>query len=209
MLCLFIVKQERRIAMKKFIKFLAVVLVMFSLTAGSIAPVSLLDNTTVVAEAAKKKPKKKTPSVNKIYKAIVKKYGENYLADLKLTKDEIKLRYGISSSWYTDIIAEIPMMSGHVDTLIIVKANNKTAKNKIKKKLTSYRQELIKDTCQYPMNLLKIQASKVYVKDNYAFFIMLGNVDTKLEETGTDEQIIEAYKKENQKAVSAINALFK
>lgn len=190
-------------------KKLLVTLLAFSLTAGILAPVSLPDNPTVVAEAAKKKVKKKTPSVNKIYKAIVSKYGESYLADMRLTKDEIKLRYGISSSWYTDIIAEIPMMSAHVDTLIIAKAKNKTAKNKVKKKLTSYRQTLIKDTLQYPMNLLKIQASKVYVKDNYVFFIMLGSVDNKLEETGTEEQIIEAYKKENQKAVSAINALFK
>lgn len=190
-------------------KKLLVTLLAFSLAAGSLAPVSPLDNTAVVAEAAKKKPKKKTPSVNKIYKAVVAKFGEGYLADLKLTKDEIKLRYGISSSWYTDIIAEIPMMSAHVDTLIIAKAKNKTAKNKIKKKLTSYRQALVKDTNQYPMNLMKIQASKVYVKDNYVFFIMLGSIDTKLEETGTDEQILEAYKKENQKAVSAINAQFK
>ena len=151
----------------------------------------------------------RSPSVNKIYKAVVAKFGEGYLADLKLTKDEIKLRYGISSSWYTDIIAEIPMMSAHVDTLIIAKAKNKTAKTKIKKKLTSYRQALVKDTNQYPMNLMKIQASKVYVKDNYVFFIMLGSIDTKLEETGTDEQILEAYKKENQKAISAINAQFK
>lgn len=189
-------------------KKLLVTLLAVSLTAGCIAPVSLSDNTAVVAEAAKKKTKKKAPTVNKLYKAIVGKFGENYLANLKLSKDDIKQRYGISSSWYTDIIAEIPMMSAHVDTLIIAKAKNKTAKKKIKKQLTNYRQELIKDTCQYPMNLLKIQASKVYVKDNYVFFIMLGQVDSKLEETGTEEQIIKAYKAENQKAVSAINALF-
>lgn len=190
-------------------KRLLVTLLAFSLTAGSIAPVSLTDHTAVTAEAAKKKVKKKTPSVNKIYKAIVGKYGESYLANLKLTKDEIKLRYGIPSSWYTDAIAEVPMMSAHVDTLIIAKAKNKTAKDKIKKKLISYRKTLINDTLQYPMNLLKIQASKVYVKDNYVFFIMLGTVDNKVDESGTEEQVIEAYKKENQKAVSAINALFK
>ena len=52
-------------------KRLLVTLLAFSLTAGSIAPVSLTDHTAVTAEAAKKKVKKKTPSVNKIYKAIV------------------------------------------------------------------------------------------------------------------------------------------
>ena len=38
---------------------------------------------------------------------------------------------------------------------------------------------------------------------------MLGTVDNKVDESGSEEQVIEAYKKENQKAVSAINALFK
>ena len=151
----------------------------------------------------------KTPSVKKLRKAIVNEFGENYLADMSLTKDEIKERYGIAPSWYTDIIAEIPMMSAHVDTLVIARAKNKNTKKKIKKQLTDYRNTLVNDTMQYPMNLLKIQASKVYVKDNYVFFLLLGSVDSSLEETGTDEQIIEAYQDEVQKAVDAINSLFK
>lgn len=179
-----------------------------SLLAGSITPISLLGDTTVVAEAAKKNTKKKQPSVKKIYNAIVKKYGDAYVANMTLSQEEIKQRYGISSSWYTDIIAEVPMISVHVDTLVVAKAKNKTTKKKIKKQLTAYRQGLIKDTNQYPMNALKIQASKVYEKGNYVFFIMLGSIDNKIEEAGTDEQIIKAYQKQNQKAVSAINALF-
>ncbi len=62
---------------------------------------------------------------------------------------------------------------------------------------------------QYPMNLLKIQASKVYVKDNYVFFLLLGSVDSNTEETATEEQIIEAYKAEIQKITDTINSLFK
>lgn len=62
---------------------------------------------------------------------------------------------------------------------------------------------------QYPMNIPKVQASRVYVKDNYVFFIMLGFIDSSLEETENEEQLIEAYKTENKKAVDTINALFK
>ena len=186
-------------------KKLLAALLAVSLTAGSVAAVPVPGSTEMVAEAAKKK----TPSVKKIRQAIMKKFGDNYLADLLLTKTEIKQRYGISSSWYSDIIAEIPMMSAHVDTLVIAKAKNKASKKKIKKKLTDYRAGLIKDTCQYPMNLLKIQASRVYEKDNYVFFMMLGQVDSKIQETATEEQIIKAYKAENKKAVSVINSLFK
>lgn len=187
-------------------KLLAVILAA-SLAAGSAAHVPVFNDNTVLAEAAKKKVK--TPSVKKIRKAITDLLGEDYLANMSLTKDEIKQRFGLQPSWYTDVIAEIPMMSAHVDTLVIAKAKNKNTKKKIKKQLTDYRNTLVNDTMQYPMNLLKIQASKVYVKDNYVFFLLLGSVDSSLEETGTDEQIIEAYQDEVQKAVDAINSLFK
>lgn len=187
-------------------KLLAVILAA-SLAAGSTAHVPVLNDNTIVAEAAKKKVK--TPSVKKLRKAITDLLGENYLANMQLTKDEIKERFGLQPSWYTDVIAEIPMMSAHVDTLVIAKAKNKNTKKKIKKQLSDYRKMLINDTLQYPMNLLKIQASKVYVKDNYVFFLLLGHVDNSVEENNTEEQIIEVYKAEVQKIIDTINSLFK
>ena len=188
-------------------KRLLAVIMALSLAAGSAAVVPVLNNGQVVAEAAKKKVKK--PSIKKIRKAVVNVFGENYAANITLTSEEIKQRYGISPSWYTDITAEVPMMSAHVDTFIAVKAKNKNTRKKIKKKLAEYRNTLVADTMQYPMNIPKIQASMVYVKDDYVFFIMLGFIDSSIEETGEDEQMIEAYKAENQKAVDAINSLFK
>lgn len=180
------------------------ILLAASLVMGSVPAINNVTGTTITAEAAKKK----APTVKKLRNAIAAKYGDQFIVDVALTKTEIKEKYGISSSWYTSISAEIPMIGTNVDTLIIAKAKNKTAKTKIKNKLTKYRQGLINDTRQYPMNVLKIQASKVYVKEDFVFFIMLGFVDTKTEETGTDEQILKEYKALNQKAVSAINSLF-
>ena len=187
-------------------KLLAVILAA-SLAAGSAAHVPVFNDNTVMAEAAKKKAK--TPSVKKIRKAITDLLGENYLANMSLTKDEIKERFGLQPSWYTDVIAEIPMMTAHVDTLVIAKAKNNNTKKKIKKQLTDYRNILINDTLQYPMNLLKIQASKVYVKNDYVFFLLLGHVDSSSEETSTEEQIIEEYKAEIKKITDTINSLFK
>ena len=187
-------------------KLLAVILAA-SLAAGSAAHVPVFNDNTVMAEAAKKKAK--TPSVKKIRKAITDLLGENYLANMSLTKDEIKERFGLQPSWYTDVIAEIPMMTAHVDTLVIAKAKNKNTKKKIKKQLTDYRNILINDTLQYPMNLLKIQASKVYVKNDYVFFFFLWHVDSSSEETSTEEQIIEEYKAEIKKITDTINSLFK
>jgi len=188
--------------MKK--KLLAIMLAA-SLTMGSVPAINNAAGTVITAEAAKKK----VPSVKKLRNAIAAKYGEDFVVNVALTKEEIKAKYGLSPSWYTSISAEVPMIGTQVDTLIIAKAKNKTAKKKIKSKLTKYRQSLIDDTMQYPMNVLKIQASRVYVKGDFVFFIMLGFIDTKTEQTGSDEQILKAYKAQNQKAVSAINTLLK
>lgn len=188
--------------MKK--KILAIILAA-SLAMGCVPAINNATGTIISAEAAKKK----VPSVKKIRNAIAAKFGDNYVPNVSLTKDEIKTKFGLSTSWYTSVLAEIPMIGANVDTLVIAKAKNKTAKKKIKNQLTKYRQSLIDDTMQYPMNVLKIQASKVYVKDDFVFFIMLGFIDSKTEETGSDEQILKAYKALNQKAVSTINTLLK
>lgn len=186
--------------MKK--KLLALLLVLVcALTA---LPAETALEQPVTTEAATKT----APSISKVYSSVKNAYGDDYLPDVRLSKDEINARYGISSSWYTSAIAEVPMISTHVDTLVIVKAKNASAKKKIKSALIDYRKDLIADTHQYPMNQLKIQASKVYVKGSYVCFFMLGTLDD--EQDGQDDsKIIAAYKKLNNKAVTAIKNLYK
>ena len=67
---------------------------------------------------------------------------------------------------------------------------------------------LKEDTFQYPANQLKIQASQVYVKGDYVCFIMLGVLDNETAQQADEGKVIEAYKAENEKAVTAIDALF-
>lgn len=178
-----------------------------SLTVGTISSAVAVPDKTFVAEAAKKK---KLPGIKKVHDAIKAAYSEkDFAVNVALTKDEIKDMYGIPSSWYTAASAEVPMISVNVDTLVIVKAKNSSTKKKIKKKLTEYRQSLINDTMQYPMNVLKIQASRVYEKGDYVFFIMLGFIDQDLQQTGTESEILDAFRAKNNKAVKAINALYK
>ncbi len=184
---------------KKLLAFLlAAVCAVGAIPAATVAEVP------VRVEAATKK----APSINKVYSAVKKAYGSDYLPSVRLKKDEIKTRFGISSSWYSSAIAEMPMISAHVDTLVIVKAKNADSKTKIKKALVDYRKSLIKDTSQYPMNQLKIQASKVYVKGSYVCFFMLGTLDAK-EQEQEESKVIAAYKKLNDKAVRAVKKLYK
>lgn len=173
-----------------------------ALAAGTVtAPVG---NHVITAEAAKKK----APTIKKIHKAVVDAYGENFVANYALTAEEANERFGLSSDWYKAVSADIPMISTHVDTLVIVRSKNAKTKKKIKKALKKYQQIQIQDAAQYPINLPKVQASKIYVKGDYVFFIMLGFIDNALEETGVEEDIFEGYKEQNQIAVDAIDALF-
>lgn len=152
--------------------------------------------------------KKKAPSLSKVYKAVKNAYGKNYLPSVALSKEDVKARYGISSAWYSGVKAEVPLMSAQVDELVIVKAKNASAKRKIKSALLDYQKALKKDTMQYPANQLKIQASRIYVKGNYVCFIMLGVLDNDTLQQ-EESKVIAAYRKENAKAVTAIQKLFK
>lgn len=189
--------------MKK--KIVAMILLLACVT-GIYAPENAWE-APVTVEASTQKGKK-TPSIQKVYNAVKKAYGDDYIPSEKVSKKELKERYGISSKWYSAAIAEVPMISANADTLVIVKAKNAASKKKIRSALKKYREELIQDTCQYPMNQLKIQASKVYVKGNYVCFIMLGTISNKQEEQSEDK-VIAAYKKQNEKAVKAISKLYK
>lgn len=161
-----------------------------------------------IAVEASTQKKAKTPSINKVYEAVKNAYGDGYTPNTSVSKEDISKRYGISSKWYSSAIAEVPMISTNADTLIIVKAKNSNSKKKIKAALKNYQEKLMEDTHQYPMNQLKIQASRIYVKGSYVCFIMLGSISNKQEEQ-SEEKVIAAYKKQNEKAVKAINKLYK
>ncbi len=149
------------------------------------------------------------PSATTLASAVKKAYGKNYLPSYKLGATEIKDRYGVASSLYSSVYAEVPMMTAHVDELVIFQAKNDASKKQIKKAVKKYQKQLKESTMQYPMNLLKIQGSKVYTNDNYVCFIMLGSISKKTEEQGSDSDIIKAYQKQNKKAVNAMKKQLK
>ena len=105
--------------MKK--KIVAMILVLACVT-GIYAPENAWE-APVTVEASTQKGKK-TPSIQKVYNAVKKAYGDDYIPSEKVSKKELKERYGISSKWYSAAIAEVPMISANADTLVIVKAKN-------------------------------------------------------------------------------------
>lgn len=149
-----------------------------------------------------------SPEPDAVYEAVKAAYGENYLPNMRLTDEEIEVRYGISGDLYSSAIAEVPMISTQVDELVLVKAKDEAARDTIEEALTAFQNVLKEDTFQYPANQLKIQASQVYVKGDYVCFIMLGVLDNETAQQADEGKVIEAYKAENEKAVTAIDALF-
>ncbi|MDE7312536.1 MAG: DUF4358 domain-containing protein [Eubacterium sp.] len=150
------------------------------------------------------------PSASKLASAVKKAYGDNYWPDYKLDQDEIKSKYGVDASLYASAYAEVPMISAHVDQLVIFKAKNTSSKKKILTAVKKYQKNLKEDTMQYPMNQLKIQGSKVYANGNYVCFFMLGgSISKSLEESGTQEEIIQAYQQLNKKAVNTVKKKLK
>lgn len=142
-----------------------------------------------------KEPVLAQASMESIYQAVKSAYAENYMPVMMLDQMTISELYKVDSSWYEEVIAEGPMMSSHVDVFLGFKAKSGCT-SQIKAALTSYRDYLINESLQYPMNIEKVQNALVYQNGDYVFFLMLG---------GYREDV--AVSEYNQLAVQTINSV--
>ncbi len=140
-----------------------------------------------------------------IANAIKTAYGKNYLPNMQMDAEMIAAKFGIEADSYTEIYAESPMIGAHPDTLVIVKpAEGKP--EEVKGKLDAYREQLVNDTMQYPMNIAKINASQVVVKGDYAAFILLGAINEN--ENASDEEQAKFAEEQEKIGVDAFNKCF-
>ena len=98
-------------------------------------------------------------------------------------------------------------ISTFVETFIGVKAKEGKGDD-VEKALTEYRERLVGDTMQYPMNVSKIQASQVVRHGDYVFFVMLGGPDDAAMEQG-DEAALKSAEENNKIAIDVIDGFFK
>lgn len=135
--------------------------------------------------------------------AVVEAVGETeYWPDMPADPDMLEMFYGLTADMYDDYMAESPMISTNVDTLIIVKPKEGQT-DTVYDTLTSYRENLVNDTMQYPQNLGKIQASVVEKIGDYVVFVQLGGFAIDSEE---EETVITLCQEANGKALDAIRA---
>ena len=134
--------------------------------------------------------------------AVVEELGDNYWPNMQMPAEYLEMTYGLSPDLYEDYMGEMPLMSAHVDTLLIVKAAEGQA-DAVEEALQAYRTDLVENGRQYPMNVGRVLASRVERIDDYVCFVLLGGDTTDAEEGG-DEAVIAHCQSINQRAVDAI-----
>lgn len=145
-------------------------------------------------------------SLDDILSKVKETYKDGYMPDSQIDSQILNDVMGISPELYESYVAEMPMISTFVETFIGVKAKEGKGAD-VEKALTEYREYLLNDTMQYPMNVSKIQASQVIRHGDYVFFVMLGGPDDAAMEKG-DEAALESAEENNQIAVDIINGFF-
>ena len=163
--------------------------------------------TMILAVGCKKEsaPEAVNVPITDIVEAVKAAYGENYLASMELDATMLEELYGVKPEMYTEIYGAMPMMSAQVDTFIAVRAAEGQA-DAVEAALNSYRDYLVADTFQYPVNVPKIAGSKVYRNGDYVFYIMLGEMPMEVIDQG-DEAAKAHAEEQNQIAIDTINGL--
>ena len=146
-------------------------------------------------------------TVADVLKDIKEAYGENYVPDSAVDEQMLSDIIGLSPDLYESYVAEMPMISTFVETFIGVKAKEGKGEE-AEKALNAYRDQLVNDTMQYPINVAKIQASQVIRHGDYVFFVMLGAPSDEAIEEG-DEEALKSAAENNQIAVDIIDGYFK
>ncbi len=135
--------------------------------------------------------------------SVVDALGEdNYWPDSQIPQEMLEQTFGISRDMYDDYMGEMPMISVNVDTLLIIKAKDDKVEA-VEKALNDYRDAQVNNTMQYPMNVGKIQASRIQRYGNYVCYVQLGADTGAVEENG-DEAVIKACQEQNELALEVI-----
>ena len=147
-------------------------------------------------------PKDTAQALQDAKKAVTNALGENYWPDSEIPEEMLGDTFGVSADLYDAYLGEAPMISVNVDTLLIIHAKDGKVED-VENALNAYRDSLVNDTMQYPMNLGKIQASRVERIGDYVCFVQLGADTSSVEEQG-DEAVITYCQEQNELALEAI-----
>lgn len=136
--------------------------------------------------------------------AVVEALDGDYWPNTAMLPDMLEMTFGLTADMYEDYMAESPMISANVDTLLIVRAKDDKVEA-VREALDAYRETQISNTMQYPMNVGKVQASRVETMGSYVVFVQLGGDTEQAAEEG-DEAVVAMCQEINDRAIEAIRS---
>lgn len=140
-----------------------------------------------------------------ILSKIREAYGDDYLPNELIPGEMIESIFGLTEDMYSAVTAEMPMISTYPDTVIVVEAKEGKVDD-VEAALNAYRDYQVNETLQYPMNVAKVNASKVVKNGNFVAFIMAGAIDDR--EDVSDEDMASFAQEQTQIGVDAFNSCF-
>ena len=144
-----------------------------------------------------------TSGLKNIRQTLVEVLGENYWPNTEIPAEYLE-DYGLTSDMYEDFYGEMPMISTNVDTVIVVQAKEGQV-TAVEEVLNNYRDDLVNDTMQYPMNVGKIQASRIEIFGDFVCFVQLGADTTEFYgEDGDEEAVVKHCQEQNELAIEAL-----
>lgn len=144
-------------------------------------------------------------SVSKLLNRVKEAYGESYAPQMPLDTQALEQRYGLSGDMYVEALGETSLISVMVDEFVAVRAQQGRADD-VEAALEDYRDYLVNEAVNYPMNTGKINGSLVYRNGNYVFFIMLGDMPQEVAD-GSPEEARAYAARQNEIAVEVIDEL--
>lgn len=143
--------------------------------------------------------------LGEIHQAVKKEYGEDYIPSMEISPEDLETMTGLDKSHIESYIAEMPMINVNVDTFIAIQGKEGKG-DEVEEALEEYRRSLVEDSMQYPMNIGKVNASKLVRHGDYVFFLMLGKIEER--EEVSEEDALEFAEAEVKRAVDVVNSFF-
>lgn len=142
--------------------------------------------------------------INSIRQTLVEVLGEDYWPDMQIDPEYLE-EYGLYSDIYDVFYGEMLKDTTNADTLIIIGAKEGMVEE-AEEVLNRYREALVADIDQYPMNAGKIQASRIETIGNYVCFVQLGaDITKEYGENGNEDAVIRHCQEQNELAIEAIS----
>lgn len=136
----------------------------------------------------------KDVAIAEIGDAVVKEFEEQFTGAVEIDSEMLEATYGVKPEWVGESYSVMPMIGFNITTLVGIRASDGHAGD-VEKALEDYAEYFRTDAMQYPANVGKAKAAKVYRKGDYVFFLILGDIDMEADDDANYETAAAAVKK--------------